>query len=84
MLCQVGYLKPENGQENECGLHPDISHSIDKCSKFKRILQDLIDRHILQICRQEKEGEVCTQTGEKTTLFGPKPVVICFTKALHL
>jgi len=84
VLCQAGYLKVENKQGNECGLHLGISHSIDECSKFKQILQDLIDRHILQIYRQEKEGEVCTQTGEETTLSGPKPVVIRFTKALHL
>ena len=80
VLCQVGYLKPEN----ECGLHPGISHSIDECSRFKRILQDLIDRHILQIYRLEKEEEVFLQTGEEKTLFGLKPVVICFTKTAHL
>jgi len=84
VLCQAGWLKVENRQENECGLHPGISHSIDECSKFKQILQDLIDRNMLQIYRQEKEGEVCTQIGEETTLSRPKPVVICFTKALHL
>ena len=43
----------------------------------------MIDRHILQIYRQVKQGEVFTQTSEETTLSGPKPVIIHFTKALH-
>jgi len=81
---QTGWLKVENKQENECSCHPGISHSVDRCPEFKRILQDLIDRHILQIYRQEKKGEVCMQTGEEKTLSGPKQVVIRFTKALHL
>ena len=84
VLCQVGWLKVENRQERECSCHMDISHSIDECPKFKRILQDLIDRHILQIYQQERKREIFTQTGEEATLSGPKPVVIRFTKALHL
>jgi len=82
-LCQAKWLKIRSIQENECGFHPDISHSIDDCYEFKQILQDMIDRHILQIYRQVKQGEVFTQTSEETTLSGPKPVIIHFTKALH-
>ena len=60
---------PVKKQENECSCHPGISHSVDGCPKFKRILQDLIDRHILQIYRQDKEEEYsCKQVRRRLYL----------------
>jgi len=41
-------------------------------------VQDLIDRHILQVNHQKKEGEVFT--GEEWIPQRPKPLVIQFTK----
>jgi len=44
-------------------------------------VQDLIDRHILQVSHQKKEGEVFA--GEEWIPHGPKPLVIQFTKATN-
>jgi len=53
--------------------------SIDECVEFKDFVQDLMDKHVLQVCHQRKEGEVFT--GEEWLQQRPKPLVIQFTKA---
>jgi len=45
----MGYFKLINCSEDSCGFHADSDHSIEECSEFKSFLQDLMDRHILQI-----------------------------------
>jgi len=45
-------------------------------------VQDLIDRHVLQVCHQRKEREVFI--GEEWLPQRPKPLVIQFTKAAAL
>jgi len=44
-------------------------------------VQDLIDRHILQVSHQKKEGEVFTR--EEWTPQRPKALVIQFSKAIN-
>jgi len=44
-------------------------------------LQNLIDRHILQVYHRKLEEEVFVQTGEELSMTGPKPLVIRFKKA---
>jgi len=39
-----------------------------------------MDKHVLQVCHQRKEGEVFT--GEEWLPQRPKPLVIQFTKAV--
>ena len=35
VLCQAGWLKVENKQENDCSCHLGISHSVDGSPEFK-------------------------------------------------
>jgi len=51
-------------------------------AEFKDFVQDLIDRHVLQVNHQRKEGEVFT--GEEWIPQRPKPLVIQFIKATTL
>jgi len=83
-LCQTGLLKVKCQQGGTCSFHPDAQHSINECSGFKDLLQDLIDRHILQVCYKEREEEICTLPGEEPFPAGPKPLVIHFTKTSHV
>jgi len=79
-ICQAGLLQYEYNSEGECGFHACTTHSIDECVEFKDFVQDFMDRHVLQVCHQRKEGEVFT--GEEWLLQRPKPLVIQFTKAV--
>ena len=76
----MGYFKLINCSEDSCGFHADSDHSIEECSEFKSFLQDLMDRHILQIWHQRKEKEVFAQIGKESNIPKPKPVVIHFTR----
>jgi len=48
-ICQAGLFRCEQKTEDGCDFHNSINHSIDECVEFKNCLQDLMDRHILQI-----------------------------------
>jgi len=78
-FCQAGLFQYEYKSEDKCGFHACTKHSIDECVEFKDFVQDLIDRHVLQVCHQMKEGKVFT--GEEWLPQRPKPLVIQFTKA---
>ena len=78
-ICQVGLFQYEYKSGDKCGFHAYTKHSIDECAKFKDFVQDLIDKHVLQVNHQRKEGEVFT--GEEWIPHRPKPLVIQFTKA---
>jgi len=81
-ICQAGLFKYEYKTEDKCGYHASTEHSVDECAEFKDFVQDLIDRHILQVSHQRKEGEVFT--GEEWIPQRPRPLVIQFTKAINL
>jgi len=59
-ICQAGLFQYEYNAEDECGFHACTIHSIDECVEFKDFVQDLMDKHVLQVCHQRKEGEVFT------------------------
>jgi len=77
-ICHTGLLSNKHRLEGKCGFHASTEHSIDECAEFKNFVQDLIDRHILQVNYQKKEGKVFT--GEEWISQRPKPLVIQFTK----
>jgi len=80
LICQMGYFKLIDHSEDSCGFHSDNDDSIKECFEFKGFLQDLMDRHVLQICHQRKEEEVFVQIGEESNISRPKPLVIHFTR----
>ncbi|KAJ1386950.1 hypothetical protein SESBI_40416 [Sesbania bispinosa] len=58
-LCKVGAIekKGDNRKGAMCAIHPDVEHSIDKCEKFKEVLQSLIDSQLVQIsCERDEMG----------------------------
>jgi len=55
-ICQAGLFKYEYKPEDKCGFHASTEHVVDECAEFKDFVQDLIDRHILQVSHQRKEG----------------------------
>jgi len=76
LICHLGYFKPECKHGDMCEFHASQEHSIDECFEFKSFLQDLLDRHVLQVCHPDREEEVYTQTNEDPTSHGPKPLVL--------
>jgi len=78
-IYQARLFHYEHRPEYKCGFHASTEHFIDECVEFKDFVQDLIDRHILQVCHQKKEGEVFA--GEEWIPQRPKPLVIQFTRA---
>ena len=58
-LCQTGLLKVKCQQARTCSFHPDAQHSINDCSGFKELLQDLIDRTLYKfVTKREKRKYV--------------------------
>jgi len=80
LICQMGYFKFGGKLEGTCGFHASKEHSIDKCFEFRSFLQDLLDKHILQVCHPGKKAEVCTHTSEEPKLSGPRPLVLHFAR----
>ena len=77
-ICQAGLFRCEQKTGNGCDFHNSINHSIDECVEFKKYVQDLMDKHILQISHQKKEEGVFV--GEEWGSQRPKPLVIQFTR----
>jgi len=77
-ICHTGLFSYEHRPEDKCGFHASTEHFIDECAEFKNFVQDLINRHILQVNHQKKEGEVFTE--KEWIPQRPKPLVIQFTK----
>ncbi|KAJ1377524.1 G-patch domain, partial [Sesbania bispinosa] len=59
-LCKIGAIekKRDSGKGAMCAIHPDAEHSIEKCEKFKEVLQSLIDSQLVQISCIRDEGGV--------------------------
>ncbi|XP_017420393.2 uncharacterized protein LOC108330418 [Vigna angularis] len=79
-LLKVGLVEGDYDMGAACALHPDIGHSIEECAELENILQDLLDRNLIQVCRGDKDEEVFAQTGGESDVTLPEPLVIHFTK----
>ena len=77
-ICHAGLFSYEHKLEDKCGFHASTEHSIDECAEFRNYVQDLIDRHVLQVTHQRKEEGVFA--GEEWVPQKPKPLVIQFTR----
>jgi len=49
-ICQAGLFHYEHRPEYKFGFHASTKHFIGEYVEFKDFVQDLIDRHILQVC----------------------------------
>ena len=57
-LLKFGLLKGEYNLSEKCGFHPSAKHSIDECTGFEDVLQNLIDKNFVQVCHGDMEEEV--------------------------
>ncbi|KAJ1377756.1 hypothetical protein SESBI_48555 [Sesbania bispinosa] len=59
-LCKIGAIKKKRDSRKGamCAIHPDVEHSIEKCEKFREVLQSLIDSQLVQISCIRDEGGV--------------------------
>jgi len=80
-LLKLGLLKGGYNLSEKCGFHPGAKHSIDECTKFEDVLQNLLDRNLVQVCREGMEEEVFAQDGGKPDVTLPEPLVIHFTRS---
>jgi len=62
-LLQLGLLKEEYNLSEKCGFHSGAKHSIDECTKFEDVLQNLLDINFVQVCHDGMEEEVFAQDG---------------------
>ena len=65
----------------KCGFHPSAKHSIDDCTEFEDVLQNLIDINFVQVCHGDMEEEVFAQDGAEPGVTLPEPLVIHFTRS---
>ncbi|XP_014499251.2 uncharacterized protein LOC106760315 [Vigna radiata var. radiata] len=79
-LLKLGFLNGEYDLGKACGLHPCAGHSIDEYVEFEKILQDLLDRNLMQVYCEDKKEEVFAQTGGEPDVALPEPLVIRFTR----
>ncbi|XP_017428581.2 uncharacterized protein LOC108336620 [Vigna angularis] len=79
-LLKVGLIKGDYDMGTSCALHPDAGHSIEECVELEDILQDLLDRSLMQVCREDEREEVFAQTGGESNITLPEPLVIRFTR----
>ena len=77
----MGLLKGEYNLSEKCGFHPSAKHSIDECTGFEDVLQNLMDRNFVQVCHRDMEEEVFVQDGAKPGVTLPEPLVIHFTRS---
>ncbi|KAJ1435956.1 G-patch domain [Sesbania bispinosa] len=68
-LCKIGAIEKRRDSRKGamCAIHPDAEHSIEKCEKFKEVLQSLIDSQLVQIsCIRDEGGVNVVQESENT------------------
>ncbi|KAJ1412395.1 G-patch domain [Sesbania bispinosa] len=59
-ICKIGAIekKKDSRKRAMCAIHPEVEHLIEKCEKFKEVLQSLIDSQLVQISCIRDEGGV--------------------------
>jgi len=67
-LLKLGLLKGECNLSEKCGFHSSAKHSIDECTEFEDVLQNLIDRNFVQVCHGHMEDEVFAQDGAEPSV----------------
>ncbi|XP_020221065.1 uncharacterized protein LOC109803801 [Cajanus cajan] len=78
-MCKFGMLVGSHGKDEGCGLHPGKSHKIDECDEFKQILQDLMDKQIIQVGYSESHVWAMD-----SNVGFPKPLVVHYTRGKNI
>ncbi|KAJ1404844.1 hypothetical protein SESBI_26246 [Sesbania bispinosa] len=77
-LCKAGLINSDITGDGMCGLHLDTDHTIEDCEEFKRMLQDMMDRKLVQIGCGENIVDVSVSDYSAST--PPKPLVVHYTR----
>ncbi|KAJ1438953.1 hypothetical protein SESBI_02727 [Sesbania bispinosa] len=77
-LCKVGWVDGNIAGDGMCELHSDTNHTIEDCEEFKRMLQDMMDRKLVQIGCGGNIVDVSVIDYSAST--SPKPLVIHYTR----
>ena len=65
-------------ENDRCGLHPDADHTMERCDDFKQILQDLMDKQLVQVGYTRSNNDVLVI--DDSALAFSKPLVIHYTR----
>ncbi|KAJ1430510.1 hypothetical protein SESBI_07649 [Sesbania bispinosa] len=77
-LCKTGWVNRNIAEDGMCGLHSDTNHTIEDCEEFKRMLQDMMDRKLVQIGCGGNTVDVSVNDYSAST--SPKPLVVHYTR----
>ncbi|KAJ1412110.1 G-patch domain [Sesbania bispinosa] len=77
-LCKAGWVNGNIAGDDMCGLHSDTDHTIEDCEEFKRMLQDMMDRKLVQIGCGGNIVDVSVIDYSAST--SPKPLVVHYTR----
>ncbi|KAJ1376157.1 G-patch domain [Sesbania bispinosa] len=77
-LCKAGLIEGNATNDRECGLHPDAGHALEDCEEFKQVLQDMMDRKLIQIGCCESIVDVSVIDYSAST--PPRPLVIHYAR----
>ncbi|KAJ1403257.1 hypothetical protein SESBI_27405 [Sesbania bispinosa] len=77
-LCKAGWVNGNIAGDGMCGLHSDTDHTIEDCEEFKRMLQDMMDRKLVQIGCGGNIVDVSVIDYSAST--SPKPLVVHYTR----
>ncbi|KAJ1398680.1 hypothetical protein SESBI_30872 [Sesbania bispinosa] len=84
-LCKVGAIEKEEDSRKGamCAIHPDAEHSIEKCEKFKEILQILMDSQLVQISLVKDERRINVVQGRRVPKTNIPRGAYAFDALLH-
>ncbi|KAJ1381989.1 hypothetical protein SESBI_44644 [Sesbania bispinosa] len=77
-LCKAGWVNGNIAGDGMCGLHSDTNHTIEDCEEFKRMLQDMMDRKLVQISCGGNTFDVSVIDYSASTSL--KPLVVHYTR----
>ncbi|KAJ1398988.1 G-patch domain [Sesbania bispinosa] len=73
-----GWVNGNIAGDGMCELHSDTNHTIEDCEEFKRMLQDMMDRKLVQIGCGGNIVDVSVIDYSAST--SPKPLVVHYTR----
>jgi len=83
-LCRFGVIKMTYDDNCLCGLHPNESHDIQECVEFRKVLQDLLDGHFVQVSSMGSSEDVLTlQSGSGSGVTFPRPLEIFYQEGIE-
>ncbi|KAJ1422097.1 hypothetical protein SESBI_13222 [Sesbania bispinosa] len=77
-LCKAGWVNGNIAGDGMCELHSDTNHTIEDCEEFKQMLQEMMDRKLVQIGCGGNIVDISVIDYSAST--SPKPLVVHYTR----